>query len=190
MGHSAGTVSAMETTAGVSRLSRTVAKGDLAPLPHPNTKLIHSGQPQFFDNKQQAPLVVSLLVSSMSVEAELKRTSQSAPCHRHQCRSRGGCAPRLRTLYVLLSTERWHGGQVKAHLSSIGGPQGPLITVRKSRRTERRRFQRHHVEARTVQLRHPFTHSLAQFSRSRPALRRCTQPLTLAPRIKRSWCHT
>ena len=35
------------------------------------------------------------------------------------------------------------------------------------------------------------THSLVQSSRSRPALPRCTSPLTLALRTsKRSWCHT
>ena len=97
-------------------------------------------------------------VSSMSVEAELIRTqsvntmpSPPVPFQRML---------RAQTSYPVrppLHKERWHGGQVKAHLSAIGGPQGPLTSGSKSQGTEWRRLQRHHVEARTAQLGHSFT---------------------------------
>ena len=121
-------------------------------------------------------------VSSMSVGAELMRTQSVSTMPSHQCRSRGRCAPRLFPMCPPFNKERWHGGQVKAHLSAIGGPQGPPASGSKSSKG----LGAASNDPTLKQLRHPFTHSLAQSSRSRPALPRCTQPLTLAPRIKRS----
>ena len=129
--------------------------------------------------------------SSMSVEAELMRTqsvsTMPSPPVPFQRMLRAQTFPHASS-FQQREVARW-----PSQGTSVGHRRPTRAACKREQEfqgTEWRRLQRPHVKTRTAQCRHPFTHSLAQSSRSRPALPRCTQPLTLAPRIRRSWCHT
>ena len=93
-------------------------------------------------------------MSTMSVEAELIRTQTVTPCHHHQCRSRGCCAPRL-CLYASSSPQR-EVARWPNQGTSVGHRRPTRAACKQKQESgiEWRRLQRHHVRARTAQFRH------------------------------------
>ena len=107
--------------------------------PHPDTKLVHSRQQQVFDNKQQAPLVVTVLFTNTAASViDVCRSGAFAHSVSQHHAIATSAVPEdvARPDFVPYASsspqERWHGGQVKAHLSAIGGPQGPPASGSKS----------------------------------------------------------
>ena len=107
--------------------------------PHPDTKLAHSGQPQVFDNKQQAPLLITMLFvnTAASVIDVCRSRAIAHPDSQHHAIATSAVPEDVaRPDFVPYASssqqERWHGGQVKAHLSAIRGQQGPPVSGSKS----------------------------------------------------------
>ena len=99
--------------------------------PHSDTQLVHSGQPQVFDNKQQAPVVVIMLFinTAASVIDVCRSRADAHPVSQHYAIATSAVAEDVaRPDFVPYASsspqKRWHGGQVKAHLSAIGGLLG------------------------------------------------------------------
>ena len=99
--------------------------------PHLDTKLVHSGQPQVFDNKQQAPLVVIMLFinTAASVINVCRSRADAHPVSQHDDIATSAvpedvARPDFAPYASSSPQKRWHGGQVKTHMSAIGGLQG------------------------------------------------------------------
>ena len=64
----------------------------------------------------------------LTIEAELIRTQSVSTMPSQQCRSRGCCGPDFVPYATSFCKERWHGGQVEAHLSTLEANKGRLQT--------------------------------------------------------------